>query len=181
MLNLFQHPKKIPKQVRDDKRLRKTCMNTDTRHFRLKGQSLVEVVVAFGVVIVIVTALLSSTLVSIKAARIGKMRTQAIKYAQEGIELARSLRDTNEWTIFQAYAGGVPEGYTLTYCVDRMLSWPVSSGACSVPNIDTIYTRNVTLTWDDINAQMAVKSSVTWLEGSITKTSEFTTTLTEWK
>ena len=146
-----------------------------------KGQSLVEVVVAFGVVIIIATALLSSTLVSIKATRISKTRTQGLKYAQEGIEFARNLRDNNDWAEFQLLAGGEPEGYALIYCVDKTLTWPTPSGACASPNIDGEYTRDITFTWDDVTSQMAVNSSVTWNEGSTTKTSEFTTTFTQWK
>lgn len=153
-------------------------MNTDIRLFKSNGQSLVEVVIAFGVVIVIVTALLSSAIVSIQATRIGKMRTQAVKYAQEGIERARTLRDNNEWVDFKAYYS---EGATLTWCVGTANDWPAVSGQCSTPNINTLFTRNVTFTWDSVNEQMVVKSSVTWQEGNTTKTSEFTTSYTEWK
>lgn len=156
-------------------------MKRDIHHFRSKGQSLVEVVVAFGVVIVIVTGLLSTTLVSIKATRIGKMRTQAVKYAQDGIELTRGLRDNFDWPTFQAYAGGLTDGSTLTWCVDNTSTWPATSGACSFPNIDNIFTRNVTFTWDSVTEYMDVTSSVRWTEGSTTKTSEFTTTYTQWK
>ncbi len=153
-------------------------MKRISHNFRSKGKSLVEVVVAFGVVIVIVTGLLSATIMSVNATRIGKMRTKAIKYAQDGLELSRSLRDNNVWPVFQAdYSGGT----TLTWCVDNISTWPAISGACSVPNIDSIFTRNVTFTWDSVNEQMDVKSSVTWQEGTTTKTSEFTTTLTQWK
>lgn len=60
-----------------------------------KGQSLIELIAATGIVLLIVTGILVSTNRSVKNTDFSKTQAQATKYAQEGIEIARNERDQN--------------------------------------------------------------------------------------
>lgn len=58
-----------------------------------QGQSLVEVIAATGIVLLIITGIITATNRSVKNSDFSKSQALATKYAQEGIENARSLRD----------------------------------------------------------------------------------------
>lgn len=138
-----------------------------------KGQTLAEVVVAIGVVVLLVTGLVVGTSVSLKASQYGKARSQAVQYAQEAIEIARNVRD-NGWTTFATYGGVSP----VSWCLDKSGVWTAMSDSCSA-NIDNFYTRQVTLTW--IDPKMKVDVSVSWIDGNKTYTMPITTYFTQWK
>lgn len=57
------------------------------------GQSLIEVVIALGIVVVGVVALVSTTIFTQKTARSANAQTQATKLAEESLEQIRVLRD----------------------------------------------------------------------------------------
>ena len=72
--------------------------------FRLEsGQSLVEVVVAVGLILTAVVALLSLATASMKSSGFGVTKAQATKLANEEIELVRAYRDSQMyWSYFWA-------------------------------------------------------------------------------
>lgn len=137
------------------------------------GQTLAEVVVAIGVIVLLVTGLIIGTSVTLKASQYGRGRSQAVQYAQEAVELARNLRDAG-WTSFLTYGGVTPR----TWCVDKSGTWTAQSGSCP-PNIDAFYTRQVTFTWIDPNMKTDVV--VSWRDGNKTYTVPITTYFTQWK
>lgn len=137
------------------------------------GQTLAEVVVAIGVIVLLVTGLIVGTSVTLKASQYSKARSQAVQYAQEAVELARNLRDSG-WTDFMTYSGVTPK----SWCLDKAGVWTAMSGSCSA-NIDNFYTRQVTLTWDD--PRMKVDVVVSWIDGNKTYTVPITTYFTRWK
>lgn len=57
------------------------------------GQSLIEVVIALGVVVVLAVSLVSTSLITQRTARSAKNNTQASKLVQENIEQLRVVRD----------------------------------------------------------------------------------------
>lgn len=134
------------------------------------GQTLAEVVVAIGVIVLLVTGLVVGTSVTLKASQYSKARSQAVKYAQEAVELARSLRDSS-WTTFAAYGG-------TSQCLDGDGVWTPTSGACSA-NINNFYTRTVIFTWDE--PRMKTDVTVSWLDGNKTYTVPISTYLTQWR
>lgn len=138
-----------------------------------RGQTLAEVVVAIGVVVLLVTGLVVGTSVTLKASQYGKARSQAVQYAQEAIEIARNVRDSG-WTAFTAYGGVSP----IFWCLDKSGVWTAMSGSCS-PNIDNFYTRQVTVTW--IDPKMKVEVQVSWTDGNKTYTVPITTYFTKWQ
>lgn len=136
-----------------------------------KGQTIVEAIVVIGVVIILVTGLISGTTASLRTARDSRIRSDAVKYAQQSLEIVRSLRDEN-WTTFQSYSG--------LYCMgaDNTL---VSAGSCSnnITTVDANLTRSVRFSW--LGDKMEVTASVDYLEGSVTHTVPLSTYFTQWK
>ncbi len=136
------------------------------------GQSLVEVVVAVGVVILLVTGLIVGSTNAIRGGEFGIIKSRAIKYAQEGIELSRSLRDSG-WAAFATKSG--------VWCLDKTGVWTQAvAGACPV-NVDVVFTRMVTFTWDAAGSRMKVDVNVSWNDGNGVHTSEIITYFTQWK
>ena len=60
---------------------------------RLPGQSLVEVVIALGVVVILAVSLVTTSLVTQRTSRNARNNTQATKLIQQSIENLRVLRD----------------------------------------------------------------------------------------
>lgn len=137
------------------------------------GQSLIEALVAVGLVIVIATALISVTTTGLKASQSGKLRSKAVVLAQDGLELSRKLRD-NDWVVFQTY-GTAPNNIK---CLDTNGGWATMSGSCPF-DIEDIYARKVTFTWD--GSRMKVDSVVSWNERSQVKNVTLTTYFTDWR
>lgn len=95
----------------------------------LKGQTLIEVMVAMAVGVLVLTAITSSVLTSLVNSRVSSESNEAAQYVQQGIEIARSSRT--------AAAG--------TYCLDKgtdKLSG-VPQGTCTTANINGKYIRTV--------------------------------------
>lgn len=139
-----------------------------------RGQTLVEVIVVVGVVILLVTGLVAGTVSSLRTNQSGRDRALATKYVQEGIELSRKLRD-NSWSTFFSY--GLPAGKL--WCLSKVGTWS-DTLPCSI-NIDTVYTRSVSFTWDVANSRMEVKSTVSWNDGNGNHQSQLSTYFTQWQ
>jgi type II secretory pathway pseudopilin PulG len=141
-----------------------------------KGQSLVEMIVVVGMVILLVTGIVAGTTASLGRSETTQARSDALTFAQAGIELARGQRD-NGWTAFEAMGsvGGTK------YCVGSDQIW--RDPPC-LSNIDSKYTRSVTLQFAPVSSvpTMTVTSQVLW--GDTTdpsNTVQLTTYLTQWK
>lgn len=134
------------------------------------GQTLAEVVVAIGVIVLLVTGLIVGTSVTLKASQHSKARSQAVQYAQEAVEMIRNIRDSG-WSNVRNYSG-------TTQCLNKAGEWMVKSGSCSA-NIDNFYTREVIFTWDD--PRMKVDIVVSWADGNKTYTAPISTYFTQWK
>lgn len=143
-----------------------------------KGQTLVEMIVVIGVVIILVTGIIAGTSASLSRANDSELRSSAIRYAQEGIELARQMRDSG-WTAFAAL-GAAPT----TYCVGDDAVFTPSVGSCSTPNINNLYVRSITLRLvapgDPTQTKVTVDVVVTW-GGSTANNVELKTDLTQWR
>src|SRR5437879_249242 len=63
------------------------------RRHRFNGQTLIEVIVALGVAVILAVSLITTSLITQKAARSARNNTQATKLAQEYIEQIRVYRD----------------------------------------------------------------------------------------
>ncbi len=136
-----------------------------------RGQTLVEIVAAIGVVVILLTGLLAGAIGSLKAAQYGKAKSLAVQYGQNAMETVRNIRN-NSWSDFFAY--GSVSG--TTWCLDKAGTWTETGTTCP-PNIDTIFTRTVVFTWQDPN--MVVDVTVSWQAGAYKV--DLSTYFTEWR
>jgi Tfp pilus assembly protein PilV len=135
------------------------------------GQSLVEMIVVIGMVVLLTTGIIAGTTASLSRTETSRVRSVALSHAQAGIELTRAMRD-NGWAAFAA-KGSRPT----TYCVGDF----TTVAPCPV-NIDSKFTRSVTLELTTIGSPptstMKVTSQVVWDPSNAV---QLTTYLTQWK
>lgn len=141
---------------------------------RHSGQSLIEMIVVIGVVVLLATGIVAGTTASLAATQQNQLRAKALRLAQQGIELTRALRDAG-WNSFSRM-GTAPS----VYCVGEDGAFTISSSACTAPTLEGLYIRSVSLTLT--GGVMAVDSAVSWGNTSASKnTVELKTTLTQWQ
>lgn len=140
------------------------------------GQTMVEIIIVVGIVIIILSVVVTSAVRSLQTTTFSTSKSQATAYAKEGIELARAQRDAG-WYLFESKGVG-----GIDWCVDEQGVW--TQGSVCATKIDGIFTRIVRLTLDATNPsqkQMNIQSTVTWQEGAETRRSEIITVLTQWR
>lgn len=122
-----------------------------------EGQTLVEMVIAIGLVALVLVGLVAGTTASLKSARLSKERNQATEYAQAEIENARRVRDTEPETFFSTTG----------------VTGPVTTGTAPVYSVTTTKTL--------IGNQMEVLVEVTWNDAGNDYNVTQTTYLTKWQ
>ncbi len=139
------------------------------------GQTLLELVVAIGIVGIVIMALVASVTSSLRYGQATRFRSRGVKYAQEGIELARTLRDSKTWNEFLGYADG-----SGAWCLDSAGTFTTNdgSGECPIASGSTFW-RKVNFSWND--PTMEVMVTVSWGARDRPSTVELTTHFTEWK
>lgn len=117
-----------------------------------KGQSLIEILVALGIITIIATALTSVVITSLGNARSSKDQALATQYATEGLEIMRLKRDI-DYTAFQNIISG-------TYCLDKGAS---NLGPnCTSSNVDN-FIRKVTIAQSGCAVKIArISVIVSW-------------------
>lgn len=136
-----------------------------------KGQTLAEIVVALGIVLILLSGLVAGATSAVKTNSQTQKRSLAISYSQEALELSRKLRD-EDWTSFQSKSG--------LWCLDKSGVWTQGALSCAV-NIDNFYTRGVTFTWNEAGSRMEVVATVSWPDSGSTHQSTLTTFFTQWQ
>lgn len=137
-----------------------------------QGQTLVEFLLALGLVVLIVTSITIATISSVNNTNLSKTQNLATQYAQEGIEITRRLRDTN-YATFSTLSG--------LYCLAKNCSTinkttgdPCGPSAQCNVNVDNFFIRQVRITPNAANCTSAtsVATSVTavvkWTDGKCT-------------
>ncbi len=102
----------------------------------MKGQTIIEVLVALGAAVVVVTAIAIVVISAINNTQYSKNQNLATQYAQQGMEILRQIRDST-YATFNTYNG--------TYCLDK--DQTVLGGTvvdCTTPNVDS-YIRKVVI------------------------------------
>jgi Tfp pilus assembly protein PilV len=128
----------------------------------MKGQSLIEVLVALGIIAIVVTTIASIITSSLGNTNYSKDLNTATKYAQDGLEVTRSIRDGN-YTTFATLSG--------TFCLDQnATTFGASQSNCTTPNIDNVFIRSIQI---EINPGCGanvskVISIVKWQDGKCT-------------
>ena len=128
-----------------------------------KGQSLIEVVIALGVVVALSVAIVSTSLFTQSASNSAKNSTQATKLVEQNIEQLRVLRDRRGFSFLTSGAGckklDVPN-------VNDPSGWSISSAAPCPETLTpekTTFSRSLTISDDSANRK-TVKVTVTWVE-----------------
>ena len=139
------------------------------------GQGLLELIIALGIAAFIIVALVQTMVTGAKNTRFAKNQTLATRFAQEGVEKIRNLRDTLGWALFFNTYNGI------TTCVGEGTpdTWTVIL-PCPA-NIDNFFTRKVVFNDSgDPGNTVAVNVTVTWIDNDGTHKSEQNTELTRW-
>lgn len=140
------------------------------------GQSMLEVLISTGFIILVIVAIISAVTVSVRNATFAKNKSLANKYVSEGIEATRSIRDKN-WSDLLTRSTPAGRNNGLLYTGGQ---WTL------VDNFDTPagtnFTRTVNLTnMDDTNDdEVRVIVTVIWNEGFGLASSTSQTTFTKW-
>lgn len=141
-----------------------------------KGQTLIEVLVAFAVALIVVSAVTKVILSSLSTSIFTKNQNLAKQYSQQGIEVVRSMRDTSyaSYKVLGNVSG-------ITYCLAKTCPLlttnpadtscgPLSGATCG-PNIDSTFVRQVVITTAAGNcnngtAVTKVSVSTSWSDGA---------------
>lgn len=93
----------------------------------MKGQSLIEVLVALGIISIVVTGVATIVTQSLSNTQFSKDNEGATKFAQEGLETVRSVRSSN-YAAFATLSG--------RYCLAaNSQSLGATQPSCTVPNV----------------------------------------------
>jgi len=143
---------------------------------RSRGIALVEVIAALGIAVVVITALVSLSIFTLRSSLRSKLMLEGTKIANRELELVRAYRDTNTWDDFT-------DGVIL--CEDSDCSMDLSgtivnySSSVQGTGVETI-TRSFTVNF--ISSDMVrINVTVTWNIGSDVKGAYLYTDLTNWR
>lgn len=146
------------------------------------GQTLVEILVAIAVIILVLVAVVSRAVDSVRNSIFSRDQVLATRFAQEGIEWARSQRDRLGWGEFTLALDGDP----VTYCVLNLASnlETLSPVGCADPIPGTIFLREVSFDYEavaDPSGDYAdVTAVVSWTDRTGTHASTLGTRLSQW-
>jgi type II secretory pathway pseudopilin PulG len=151
-----------------------------------QGQTLVEAIVATGVVMILVTGLILGMTVAVKVGQSNKSRSLATKLAQEAVEQIRNQRDARGWNQFKLDYGSGGD-----YCMlnSSNISIKGPSDTCSLIINDGSYnltfTRIITLNYNDGSSSPPERFNayvdVSWNERGKIRSSKNETELTNWR
>lgn len=139
------------------------------------GQTILELVVALGVVSLVLTGLVAAATSSLRFGQAGRQRGLGVKYAQEGIELSRKLRDGGLWSDFVAKSGSG----TARWCLSGSGVWSQDTDVGCPIATENPFWRTVTFSWAD--PIMEITSEVSWGERQVPTVVTFVTQFTQWK
>lgn len=137
------------------------------------GQTLVEVMVALGVAVTIIVALVTATVSSMRNAQFAKLQAQATKLSQEALEKARAQRDQQGWATFKS-------GFVDVRCLPSSGTWS-SSGCTETDKIEGVFLRNVNFADVSGEEKKSVTVTTSWTDANGTHQSTLATYLTKWQ
>lgn len=141
-------------------------MSKMKKEILMKGQTLIEVLVALSAVVMIVSAIAVVIIASLNNAQFSRDQDLATKYAQEGMEILRKVRNS-DYTTFKSYGG--------TYCLAKgQASLPSSTTSCTATNVDN-FVRMIQIEQTPGCNPNSAKATVTvaWTDGKCQSSSVF--------
>lgn len=160
------------------------------KHFKNKGFSLLEVLVAIFIISIGITGAVSLVNYSISSVAVGKSQIIASNLAQEGIEIVRSIRDSNwlENAAWDSGLDGCSSGCRVQYDSGALLSLSGNPALKIDSNsfyqydsgTNTFFHRKITIS--DISAnEIKVVSEITWSERARSFSVSAENRLYDWK
>lgn len=132
---------------------------------------MLEVLIALGVGIAVLSSMVVVVFVSLSGAQFAKNQNLATQYGQQGMELVRKERDTKGWdTFFTSYPNG-------TYCLSADGVFTKLIGASCPKNVG-IFIRSVEFSWDGERA--TVTTTVSWTDAKGKHQSKLISYFTKW-
>lgn len=149
-------------------------MNAKKKFYKLvscRGQSLFELVIAFGIAVLITTSLVKLVTISVKNSTFAKNQALSTRYAQEGMEWVRAERD-KDWNTL------LTKSSSPTWCLNT-LAWAAVAGNCGSNTMSGgLFTRTLGLSTSSGVITADVK--VTWIEDGITHSANVSSQFTDW-
>jgi len=138
-----------------------------------KGASLLEVVIAIGLISVVLMSLVTLSSKSVSNSNVSKEKNQATRHTQETIEWLRRERDAS-WSSLDAHVQA-----NSTWCMSQN-SWTISGTCNNQPIPNTQFTRQVTFNKPEADViEVAVVTQ--WQDSGNTHESRSATILTKWQ
>jgi hypothetical protein len=130
------------------------------------GQALAELIIACGVLAINLFGIVTTINFSVNAVTISANKTLAVYYAQEGLEIARGMRNQG-WTVLAPPSPPNPVSYDIE-------NQPISG---------TIFSRTIHVGDDGINVlpkqDRRITSTVTWTDGTQVYSTKLETVLVQ--
>lgn len=130
----------------------------------MKGQSLIEVLVALSIAVVVLAGMTIAVVSSLRNAQFTKNQNLATQYARQGMEIVRQIRDANST---------LDSFNNIKYCLPEDSKTLILEGAdCGGPNIKNTFVREVKIDPKDPNPlsvcanNFKVTVLVSWLDSS---------------
>jgi Tfp pilus assembly protein PilV len=117
------------------------------RFNNMRGQTLIETLVALAVGVVVVSAITVISVTTLSNAQYVRSQENATKYAQEGIEMMRKIRNSS-YAGFRSYTAS-------SYCLDEGATTLTTTGPCTTPNILETFIRTVQITQNGCGANIS--------------------------
>ncbi|MBI2012762.1 type II secretion system protein, partial [Candidatus Curtissbacteria bacterium] len=136
-----------------------------------RAQSLVEVIVSLGVVVILAVSLVTTGLITQRASRAARNNTQATKLAEQNIEQIRIYRDRFGFSSIATKADGC---WVLDAPTNDPKDWVVTNSYCAAGGKvitlgTTAFTRKMTLTTVSANRKQ-ITVTVSWSDSGGTQT-----------
>ncbi len=153
------------------------------------GFSMIELLVAVGVVVLVLVAVSTGVSVSVRNTRFSSEKSVTVRYAQEAVEWLRNQRDILGWRAFYEALDNDNVGGSLKYCLQGLgdtsqdfIDLLHDEFGCDQSQlIDNVYAREADLVLDPSGNEIEVSVSVSWDDGSGNKVTTVKSTLRDWE
>lgn len=154
-----------------------------------RGDSLIEVLIAVLVISFVATTLVGLISRSIHDAQFAKHTVRAAKLADEGIELARTVRDRKGWEDFSVYGDITidpacdPEIAGRCYTSVDTTNWVMTGEDVYTGEQidDNVFTRKYIIKHAPTSCESEINVIVSWDEPGGAQKAKSTTKLTDWE
>lgn len=151
-----------------------------TKKFNQSGYAVLEIMLAFALVVVIITGMVSLGVSSVKAVTTNRANSAAGKVAQREVDRLKLLRDTS--TDWEAFYNAVAAGSACAAGCYINMSSPISAAVghgTSFTGADTVTYSFVTSSLG--NNRISYIVTTTWSIGAVAKSYKIEGVLTNWK